>query len=281
MLLCAGGQVQQGGAKITEYPVPSTLHSSSLNWPTHRFAPGDSEMMKERLVVFSGAGVSAESGLRTFRDSDGLWESYRIEDVATPEAWAKDPQHVLRFYDQRRTQVLQANPNAAHRAIAALEEFFEVDVITQNIDDLHERAGSTRVLHLHGEISLARSSMDPTLIVPVNGPSLRFGQQCPLGSQLRPHIVWFGEEVPMLSTAADIMAQAHRCIVVGTSLQVYPAAGLIHALPPDCPITLIDPAPKDLSSARITPIALKATEGTELLLQEWGMASGNRSPTAG
>lgn len=153
--------------------------------------------MKERLVVFSGAGVSAESGLRTFRDSDGLWESYRIEDVATPEAWAKDPQHVLRFYDQRRTQVLQAKPNAAHRAIAALEEFFEVDVITQNIDDLHERAGSTRVLHLHGEISLARSSMDPTLIVPVNGPSLRFGQQCPLGSQLRPHIVWFGEEVPM------------------------------------------------------------------------------------
>ncbi len=118
-------------------------------------------MMKERLVVFSGAGVSAESGLRTFRDSDGLWEEYRIEDVATPEAWAKDPQHVLRFYDQRRAQVLQAKPNAAHRAIAALEEFFDVDVITQNIDDLHERAGSTRVLHLHGEISLAQEQHGP------------------------------------------------------------------------------------------------------------------------
>lgn len=199
-------------------------------------------MTRQRIVVFSGAGVSAESGLRTFRDSDGLWEQYRIEDVATPEAWRKDPATVLHFYDLRRKQVLAARPNAAHEAIAALEQHFEVDVITQNIDDLHERAGSTRVLHLHGEILKARSTADPSLITTINGPSLRLGDLCTLGSQLRPHIVWFGEEVPLMAEATAIMHKADRCIVVGTSLQVYPAAGLVHAVRNGIPVHVIDPA---------------------------------------
>ena len=229
-------------------------------------------MAKQRLVVFSGAGVSAESGLRTFRDSDGLWESYRIEEVATPEAWEKDPEKVLRFYDQRREQVLAAEPNAAHRAIAALEKHFEVNVITQNIDDLHERAGSSQVLHLHGEIRLARSTVDPSFVTTVNGPSLRLGDRCPLGSQLRPHIVWFGEEVPLFSTAAELMHSAERCIVVGTSLQVYPAAGLVHALPIACPIILIDPAPIRMPLDRIEHIKHRATTGMEYLLEKWGLA---------
>ncbi|HMC96494.1 MAG TPA: Sir2 family NAD-dependent protein deacetylase, partial [Flavobacteriales bacterium] len=188
-------------------------------------------MGRSRVVVFTGAGVSAESGLRTFRDSDGLWEEYRIEEVATPEAWSHDPVKVLRFYDMRREQVLAAEPNAAHQAIARLQEYFDVQVITQNIDDLHERAGSARVMHLHGEILKARSTVDPTLVMPMNGPSLRLGDRCPLGSQLRPHIVWFGEEVPLLPMAAAMIAQADRLIVVGTSLAVYPAAGLIHYAP--------------------------------------------------
>lgn len=198
-------------------------------------------MERQRIVVFSGAGVSAESGLRTFRDSDGLWEEYRIEDVATPEAWRRDPALVLRFYDLRREQVIAAKPNPAHLAIAALEQHFDVQVITQNIDDLHERAGSTRVLHLHGEILLARSTADPALITPVNGPSLRLGDRCKLGSQLRPHIVWFGEEVPLMEQAAELVAQADVLIVVGTSLQVYPAAGLVHCLSPGGELHLVDP----------------------------------------
>src|SRR5690606_38770334 len=198
-------------------------------------------MPKRNLVVLSGAGVSAESGLRTFRDSDGLWEEHRIEEVATPEAWAADPRKVLRFYDQRREQVLKAEPNAAHRAIVSLEERFDVDVVTQNIDDLHERAGSTRVTHLHGEILKARSTADPSIIIAVDGPELPWGASCPLGSQLRPHIVWFGEEVPLLSEAAALVSRADTLIVAGTSLQVYPAASLVHYAPAHCHIWLVDP----------------------------------------
>jgi NAD-dependent deacetylase len=224
-------------------------------------------MAKDRLVVFSGAGVSAESGLRTFRDSDGLWEEYRIEDVATPQAWQRDPALVLRFYDLRREQVLQAAPNAAHRAIAALEGHFHVQVVTQNIDDLHERAGSKRVLHLHGEIRKARSTADPTVVVPVNGPSLRLGDRCPLGSQLRPHIVWFGEEVPLLPDAAALVAQADVLLVVGTSLQVYPAAGLIHYAPRQCRIYLVDPAEVEIHRAGVEHIKRTASEGVPWLAE--------------
>lgn len=196
---------------------------------------------RKRIVVFSGAGMSAESGIRTFRDSGGLWEEYRIEDVATPEAWARDPKRVLHFYDQRREQVLSAEPNTAHSAIAELEQHFDVEVVTQNIDDLHERAGSTKVIHLHGEILKARSTLDPSLVFPVHGPTLPWGTKCPLGSQLRPHIVWFGEAVPLLPLAALRVARADILIVVGTSLQVYPAAGLVQGTRPGCHIYIVDP----------------------------------------
>lgn len=226
-------------------------------------------MARPRIVVFSGAGVSAESGLRTFRDSDGLWEEYRIEDVATPEAWQRDPELVLRFYDLRREQVLAAEPNAAHRAIAALEERFDVQVVTQNIDDLHERAGSSCVLHLHGEILKARSTIDPALVSTLNGPSLRLGELCALGSQLRPHIVWFGEEVPLLREAAELIAQAERLLVVGTSLAVYPAAGLIDAARPGCSVTLVDPAEVITHRNGVNHIRVKATQGVPHLIARW------------
>lgn len=218
-----------------------------------------------RIVFFTGAGVSAESGLRTFRDSDGLWERYRIEDVATPEAWRRDPRLVLDFYNARREQVLNARPNPAHLAIAELEKHFEVHVVTQNIDDLHERAGSTRVLHLHGEILKARSTIDPRLITPVNGPYLSMGDKCVLGSQLRPHIVWFGEEVPLLPTAAALIAQADVLAVVGSSLQVYPAAGLVHVLPAGCALHLVDPAPIAHAPAHCTFWNEKASLGVPKL----------------
>lgn len=197
----------------------------------------------KRIVIFTGAGVSAESGINTFRDSGGLWEEHRIEDVATPQAWNRDPEYVLRFYDMRREQVLNASPNAAHFAIAELERHFDVHVITQNIDDLHERAGSSKVLHLHGEIRKARSSMDQDLIVPIEGNKLALGAKCSLGSQLRPHVVWFGEDVPELTRAAGIISQADVLVVVGTSLQVYPAAGLLHYAPEHCVVHAVDPAP--------------------------------------
>ena len=222
-------------------------------------------MRKQRSVVFSGAGVSAESGLRTFRDADGLWERYPIEEVATPEAWERDPRKVLHFYDLRRAQVLAAKPNAAHRNSAELEKWFDVDVVTQNIDDLHERAGSTRVLHLHGEVTMARSTVDPTFITPVNGPSLRWGELCPLGSQLRPHIVWFGEPVPMIEAAAELVAQAEVLIVVGTSLQVYPAAGLLHYLNPTAPLHLVDPMELPPGLGRATHWKQKASAGMPAL----------------
>lgn len=198
-------------------------------------------MHKKKIVVFTGAGISAESGLKTFRDSGGLWEEYKVEDVATPEAWEKNPALVLEFYNMRRRQAVNAKPNAAHEALVRLEKKFDVHVITQNIDDLHEKAGSKKVLHLHGEITKCRSSVDDSLIYPMKKKDLKMGELCEKGSQLRPHIVWFGEFVPMMERAHELAATADIFLIVGTSLNVYPAAGLINFVPENSPKFLIDP----------------------------------------
>lgn len=198
-------------------------------------------MTKKKIVVFTGAGISAESGLKTFRDSGGLWEEYKIEDVATPEAWERDPELVLTFYNIRLRQVINAKPNAAHYAIVELEKKYDVQIITQNIDDLHERAGSKKVLHLHGEITKCRSSVDDSLIYDVKNGQICVGEKCDKGSQLRPHIVWFGEFVPFMDRAAELSASADIFIIVGTSLNVYPAAGLVEYAPASIPKYLVDP----------------------------------------
>ena len=195
----------------------------------------------KKIVVLSGAGVSAESGMKTFRDNNGLWNDHRVEEVATPEAWIENMDLVLEFYNQRRKQLYEVEPNPAHYAIASLEKKFRVDVITQNIDDLHERAGSTSVLHLHGELKKVRSSKDPQLIYDLEGWELKRGDLCEMGSQLRPHVVWFGESVPNIIPAAEIASTADILIIVGTSLKVYPAAGLIHYVPQEARKYLIDP----------------------------------------
>src|SRR5450432_1817517 len=187
---------------------------------------GGMNSSKKKLVVLTGAGISAESGLKTFRDSDGLWEGYEVTDVATPGAWRRDPQLVLDFYNYRRRDVATADPNAAHFGLAALERDFDVHIITQNIDDLHERAGSTRVLHLHGEIFKMRSEEDESLIYEIR-EDIRLGQLADDGAQLRPHIVWFEEPVPMIGAAVPLVRSADIFVVVGTSLVVYPAAGLV------------------------------------------------------
>ncbi|MCB0309674.1 MAG: NAD-dependent deacylase [Bdellovibrionales bacterium] len=197
--------------------------------------------IKDRLVVLSGAGISAESGIKTFRDSDGLWEGHNVNDVATPEAWRRNPGLVLDFYNERRRVILAAEPNEAHKALGDLEETYDVSIVTQNIDDLHERAGSSNVLHLHGEILFARSSIDPDLIYPLSDWAMRMGDLCELGGQLRPHIVWFGEDVPMMDRAIEIVRQADILVVIGTSLAVYPAASLIDFARPHVPIYVVDP----------------------------------------
>lgn len=195
----------------------------------------------KKIVVLTGAGVSAESGLKTFRDQNGLWHDHRVEDVATPEAWLKNMDLVLEFYNERRKNLLEAMPNAAHKALALLEEKYDVQVITQNVDDLHERGGSTKVLHLHGELRKARSTGDPSLVYEIEGWELRRGDLCEKGHQLRPHIVWFGEPVPLITLAAEHCTQADICIVIGTSMQVYPAAGLVHYVFQGAPKYYIDP----------------------------------------
>ena len=195
----------------------------------------------KKVVVLSGAGISAESGLKTFRNSDGLWENYRIEDVATPEAFLKQPELVLKFYNERRKQVKLAFPNKAHLALAELQRFYEVHIITQNIDDLHERAGSKNVLHLHGEILKSRSTIDPSLIYDLNSDEIHMGDLCELKSQLRPHIVWFGEMVPELERAAVIVSECDIFIVVGTSLVVYPAASLVDYVSSQAKKFVVDP----------------------------------------
>jgi NAD-dependent deacetylase len=219
-------------------------------------------MAKQKLVVLTGAGMSAESGIPTFRGGDGLWENHRIEDVATPEAWQRDPALVLEFYNQRRKGVLEASPNSGHKMLAELESFFDVDIITQNIDDLHERAGSSCVLHLHGEIRLARSTRDHTDLYLIDGWQLNPGDVCRQGAQLRPHIVWFGEAVPMMDEAIKRTARADVFAVVGTSLQVYPAAGLLHYVPRGVPVYVIDPHIPSMQGVHgYIPIAKGAGEG--------------------
>jgi NAD-dependent protein deacetylase/lipoamidase len=220
------------------------------------------------MVVLSGAGISAESGLRTFRDDDGLWEEFRLEDVATPQAWQADPRLVLRFYNERRRQVVQAQPNAGHRALVELESKFRVTVITQNIDDLHERAGSTRVLHLHGEILQARSSVDPQLLYPTGGADIEWGQLCARGSQLRPHVVWFGEDVPKMLVAEQLTQTADLFLVVGTSLAVYPAANLAHSVPPEASMWVIDPQAPVLKHPNLLTWQLPATIGLPKLAKQ-------------
>jgi len=192
-------------------------------------------------VVLTGAGISAESGLKTFRDSDGLWENYNVYEVATPEAWQKNPALVQEFYNQRRKQCLTALPNDGHKALKKLEDKYIVQIITQNIDDLHEKAGSSNILHLHGEITKARSTKDSTLVYDIEGWELKMGDKCEKGSQLRPHIVWFGEAVPMIGVAQRMVSDADYLLVIGTSLNVYPAAGLAHIAPSKCKTFLIDP----------------------------------------
>jgi len=223
----------------------------------------------KRIVVLTGAGISAESGLKTFRDSDGLWEGYNIEDVATPQAWQRNPQLVQDFYNMRRKDVLAAQPNLAHYALAKLEERFDVTIITQNIDDLHERAGSTNVVHLHGIITRSQSSVNPELTYPIDGWELKMGEVCELGSPLRAHVVWFGEDVPMIEKAARICAGAELFILSGTSLAVYPAAGLIHYVRAGVKKYIVDPnIPAVSRLTNVVEIQAKATDGIPELVEE-------------
>lgn len=223
----------------------------------------------KKIVVLTGAGISAESGLKTFRDSDGLWEEYRIEDVATYEAWVRNPALVNEFYNQRRKQLFDVEPNAAHVALAELEKKFEVRIITQNVDDLHERGGSSSVLHLHGELKKVRSTIDPELVYTLHGWELKLGDKCEKGSQLRPHIVWFGEAVPLIEDAAEISSDADIYIVIGTSLNVYPAAGLLNYVRDDVPKYLVDPNASPMNWMRnLKIIREKAGTGVPALVNE-------------
>ena len=213
----------------------------------------------KKLVVLSGAGISAESGISTFRDANGLWENHRIEDVASPIGWHNNMDLVLNFYNLRRKQLFEVEPNAGHKALVDLEKHFDVDIITQNVDDLHERAGSTKVLHLHGELKKVRSTYDENLVYELKHWELKKGDLCEKGSQLRPHIVWFGEAVPNISIGASIVRKADILLVVGTSLAVYPAAGLIDYAPSNIPIYYIDPkANQNSYRSRLTAIAENA-----------------------
>lgn len=216
----------------------------------------------KKLVVFTGAGMSAESGIRTFRDSGGLWEEYDVTEVATPMAWWKNQELVLRFYNERRRQLAGCQPNEGHKGIAALERHFDVEVITQNVDDLHERAGSTKVIHLHGELTKARSTADPDLVYDIAYNDIKTGDLCKKGSQLRPHIVWFGEAVPMMDKAAETAAKADIFVVIGSSLNVYPAAGLVNFAPARASVWLIDPNNVEVPQGRkVNIIKEKASAG--------------------
>ena len=213
----------------------------------------------KHVVVLSGAGMSAESGIKTFRDAGGLWEGHRVEDVATPEAWQRNPEFVLDFYNQRRRQLYQVEPNPGHRAIAELEGRFRVSVLTQNVDNLHERAGSSSVIHLHGELDVARSTVDADRLYPLAGRDIRLGDTCEFGSQIRPHIVWFGEAVPEMERAMAVAETADILIVIGTSLQVYPAASLATCVPTTAKRYLINPQiPAHFDAAGFTCIEEKA-----------------------
>lgn len=223
-------------------------------------------MMK--LIILTGAGISAESGIKTFRDSDGLWENYRIEEVCTPEALERNPELVNHFYNERRKQLYEAQPNAGHIGLAELEKYFDVRIITQNIDDLHERAGSSRVLHLHGELKKVRSSIHPDKIYDLNGWELKPGTRCEDGSLLRPHVVFFGEAVPNIEPAIELVRQADLFVVIGTSLAVYPAASLLRYVPESIPVFLIDPhIPQAVRNSGIHFIEKTASAGVAELKQ--------------
>lgn len=224
-----------------------------------------SKMMKQKLVVLTGAGISAESGLKTFRDSDGLWEGYNIEEVATPEAWHQNPTLVQQFYNEKRKAVLEAEPNRAHILLAEMEKHFDVHIITQNIDNLHEKAGTKNILHLHGEIVKSRSTGNYNDIYPIEGWELKMGDLCTSGYQLRPHIVWFGESVPMMEPASKIVSEADIFVIIGTSLQVYPAATLVNYTKPETPIYIIDPKQVTVNNKRVNVIQEKAVAGVNIL----------------
>jgi NAD-dependent deacetylase len=220
----------------------------------------------KKLVVLTGAGMSSESGIKTFRDSGGLWEEYDVSEVATPQAWMKNRNLVLRFYNERRRQLATSKPNEGHYGLARLEKYFDVQIITQNIDDLHERAGSSKILHLHGELTKARSTKDPSLLYDIGYKDINPGDNCEKGSQLRPHIVWFGEEVPMMDEAANLTAEADIFVVVGSSLNVYPAAGLISYAPARASLWLIDPKEVAIPvNRKVEVIRETATTGVEIL----------------
>jgi len=223
--------------------------------------------MQKKIVVLTGAGVSAESGIKTFRDADGLWEGHDVMDIASPMGWEKDQKRVLDFYNQRRRQLLTVNPNAAHTALAELEKFFNVEIITQNIDDLHERAGSTKVTHLHGELLKARSTFNENLVMDWK-QDIKPGDFCEFNYQLRPHVVWFGEAVPMFEKAMKTVAEAEMLIIIGTSMQVYPAAGLVDFAPEGIPVYFIDPKPNIHEKGNLHVIAKKASIGVPQLVQD-------------
>lgn len=225
----------------------------------------------KKVVVLTGAGISAESGLPTFRGEGGLWEGHNIQDVATPDAWEKNPQMVLDFYNERRRKLKNVKPNEGHKALVLLETRYHVTIITQNIDDLHERAGSRNIIHLHGELLKARSSMYSELVYPCLH-DIEIGDVCERGAQLRPHIVWYGELVPLIEVAAQATAEADILLIVGTSMQVYPAAGLVGHAPPKIPIYYIDPEPsinRELArSMNVTVVAEKASVGVRKVVDE-------------
>ncbi|MDR2423205.1 MAG: NAD-dependent deacylase [Prevotellaceae bacterium] len=223
--------------------------------------------MKKKLVALTGAGVSAESGIKTFRDSGGLWEEYDVMDVASIEGWRRNPQLVQQFYNVRRRELATVQPNKAHEILASLEKFFDVEIITQNVDNLHERAGSTNIVHLHGELTKARSSVNPNIVGEIGYRAIEHGEKAADGSILRPHIVWFGEAVPMIETAAKKMQQSDIVVIIGTSLNVYPAAGLVDYAPPGVPVYLIDPNEVNYHGRKINFIRKKASEGMEILFQ--------------
>jgi len=223
----------------------------------------------EKLVVLTGAGMSAESGLRTFREMGGLWEEYDVYEVASPGGWARDRALVLRFYNERRKQLLETYPNRGHIGLVEMEKGFHVQVITQNVDDLHERAGSSNILHLHGELRKSRSTADPDLVYDIDGWELNEGDLCEKGSQLRPHVVWFGEAVPAIEKAAEIVSTAQILVIIGSSMNVYPAAGLINHVPETTPIYIIDPNEVSVPGySRIKVIREKAGDGIETLIRE-------------
>ena len=226
--------------------------------------------MRKKIVVLTGAGMSAESGINTFRDADGLWEGHDIMEVASPQGFAANPELVLDFYNQRRRQLLTVKPNRAHLALAQLEQNYDVSIVTQNVDDLHERAGSSHVMHLHGELLKARSTKNEYLVSRWE-KDIVLGDLAQDGHQLRPHIVWFGEAVPMLENAVEITEQANILVIIGTSMQVYPAASLIHYIQPQVPIYFIDPKPSvsEYDFNNLTIIAEKATVGVEILINKY------------